>query len=86
MHRTRLDEEGRLAVTRLDDIFKEQWTATLPLHDLRNRFESVDHLLLYGVIQQTKNGVTGSSEHLIALNLQDGKIRSWNVPAEKLDE
>jgi hypothetical protein len=46
----------------------------------------VDHLLLYGVIQQTKNGVTGSSEHLIALNLQDGKIRSWNVPAEKLDE
>jgi hypothetical protein len=86
VHRTRLDEEGRLAVTRLDDIFKEQWTATLPLHDLRNRFESVDHLLLYGVIQQTKNGVTGSSEHLIALNLKDGKIRSWNVPAEKLDE
>jgi hypothetical protein len=30
--------------------------------------------------------VTGSSEHLVALNLADGKMQSWNVPAEKPDE
>jgi hypothetical protein len=83
LHRTRLGEEGRLALTRLDDNFKTQWTATLPFHDLRNRYESPEHLLLYAIVQQTEGGVTGSSEHLVALNLRDGKMQSWNVPAEK---
>ncbi len=83
VHRTRLDEEGRLALTRLDDNLKTQWTTTLPFHDLRNRFESPGGLLLYGIVQQTAKGVTGSSEHLVALNLADGKMQSWNVPAEK---
>ncbi len=85
LHRTRLDEEGRLALTRLDDNFKPMWTATLPFHDLRNRYESADGLLLFGIVQQTVQGVTGTSEHLVALNLADGKTQSWNVPAEKLD-
>ena len=85
LHRTRLDEEGRLAVTRLDDNLKTQWTATLPFQDLHNRYENPDRLLLYGSVQQTVNGVTSSSEHLVTLNLADGKIQSWNVPAEKPD-
>ena len=85
LHKTRIDEEGRLALTRLDDHFKTQWTATLPFHDLRNRFESPGHLLLYGIVQETKKGVTGSSEHLVALNLADGKMQSWNVAAESAD-
>jgi len=83
LHKTRIDEEGRLALTRLDDNFKRQWTATLPYHDLRNRYESPGHLLLYGIVQQTEKGVTGTTEHLVALNLSDGKTQSWNVPAEK---
>ena len=86
LHRTRLDEEGRLALTRLDDNLKTQWTATLPFHDLRNRYESAESLLLYGIVQQTVDGVTGTSEHLVALNLADGKTQSWNVPAEKMDD
>jgi len=86
LHRTRLDEEGRLALTRVDDNLKPQWTATLPFHDLRNRFESPGRLLLYGIVQQTVKGVTGSSEHLVALNLADGKMQSWNVPTEKRGE
>jgi len=86
LHRTRLGEEGRLALTRLDDSFKTQWTATLPFHDLRSRYEIPGHLLLYGIVQQTEKGVTGSSEHLVAVNLHDGKMQSWNVPAERQDE
>ena len=86
LHRTRLGEEGRLALTRLDENFKAQWTATLPFQDLLNRYESPGHLLLYGIVQQTERGVTGSSEHLVALNLADGKMQSWNVPAESRDE
>ena len=86
LHRTRLDEEGRLALTRLDDNFKTQWIAKLPYHELRNRYESPGHLLLYGIVQETKRGVTGWSEHLVALNLADGKIQSWNVSAEKRED
>jgi hypothetical protein len=86
LHRTRLDEEGRLALTRLDDNFKTQWTATLPFHDLRNRYESPGRLLLYGIVQQTEKGVTSSSEHLVALDLRDGKMQSWNVQGEKPDQ
>jgi hypothetical protein len=85
LHRARLGEDGRLALTRLDENFKTHWTATLPFHDLRNRYESPGHLLLYGIVQQTKKGVAGTSEHLVALNLADGKIASWKVPAEKRD-
>lgn len=83
LHRTRLDEEGRLALTRLDDQLKTQWTATLPYHDLRNRYESPGHLLLYGIVQETEKGVTGSSEHLVALDLRDGKLQEWNVAQER---
>ncbi|MBA3543845.1 MAG: hypothetical protein H0T83_05325 [Chthoniobacterales bacterium] len=83
LYKTRIDEEGRLALTRLDDHLKARWTATLPFHDLHNRYESPGHLLLYGMVRQTEKGVTGSSEHLVALNLADGKMQSWNVPAEK---
>ncbi|MDQ3200009.1 MAG: hypothetical protein M3Q46_12655, partial [Verrucomicrobiota bacterium] len=83
VHRTRLDEEGRLAITRLDDNFKAQWTTALPYHDLRNRFESPGRLLLFGIVQETEKGVTSSSEHLAALNLADGKMQSWDVSAEK---
>lgn len=56
VHKTRIDEEGRLALTRLDDNLKAQWTATLPYDDLHNRFESPGHLLLYGIVQQTEKG------------------------------
>jgi len=83
VHRTRLDEEGRLAITRLDDALKPQWTAKLPYHDLRNRFELPDRLLLYGLVQETKKGVTGTSERIVSLDLRDGSFRAWNVPLER---
>ncbi|MEO7168207.1 MAG: PA2928 family protein [Spartobacteria bacterium] len=86
LHRTRLDEQGRLAFTRLDDNLQRQWTATLPFHDLRNRYELPGHLLLYGIVQGTEKGVTSSSEHLVALNLRDGQLRKWNVPLERREE
>jgi hypothetical protein len=83
VHRTRLDEEGRLAITRLDDALKPQWTARLPYHDLRNRFEIGDRLLLYGMVQQTVKGVTGTSESIVSLNLSDGSLRVWDVERER---
>ncbi len=83
LHRTRLGEEGRLAFTRFDNDLKSQWTTKLPFHDLRNRYETPETLLLYGIVQETEKGVTGSSEHLVALNLHDGRMQDWNVQVER---
>lgn len=83
LHRTRLDEEGRLAFTRLDEGLRAKWIATLPLHELQNRFELSDSLLLYGNVQQTSKGVTNWQEHIVALDLQEGRLQSWNVPSAR---
>lgn len=84
VHRTRIDEEGRLAITRIDDAtLQPRWTATLPFQELRNRFELGDRLLLYGQITQTTRGVTRTGERIVSLNLGDGAVRSWDVEAER---
>jgi hypothetical protein len=28
-------------------------------------------------------GVTGTSEHIVSLDLRDGSLRAWNVPLER---
>ena len=86
VHRTRLDEQGRVAMTRLDDNLQTKWTATLPFHDLRNRYQMPGHLLLYGIVQETVKGVTGWSEHLVALDLRDGRRQGWDVQRERVLE
>ena len=86
LYRTRLGEEGRLALARLDDQLKTRWIATLPFQDLRNRYELPGHLLLYGILQETEKGVTGSSEQLVALDLRDGKLQQWNVAREEREK
>ena len=84
VHRTRLDEEGRLAITRIDDAtLQPRWTAMLPFQELRNRFELGDRLLLYGQITTTTKGVTRTGERIVSLNLGDGAVRSWNVEQER---
>ncbi len=83
VHRTRLDEQGRVAITRLDDNLQTKWSSTLPFHDLRNRYQMPGHLLLYGIVQETVNGVTGWSEHLVALDLRDGRRQGWDVQRER---
>jgi hypothetical protein len=84
VHRTRLDEEGRLAITRVDDAtLQSRWTATLPFHELRNKFELGDRLLLYGQITLTKKGVTRTGERIVSLDLADGAMHSWDVQNER---
>lgn len=85
LHRTRLGEEGRLALTRLDDNFKTRWAATLPLQEFHQRFDPPGHLLLFGSVPETKGAATSTSEHLVALDLADGKVQSWNVTADQAD-
>jgi hypothetical protein len=83
MHRTRLDEEGRAVLTRLDETLHEKWSAKMPFIDLRNRFEFPDRLLMYGLVQVTEKGVTGSQECIASLDLRDGRTQAWNVTLDR---
>jgi hypothetical protein len=83
MHRTRLDEEGRAALTRLDETLHEKWTTKMPFIDLRNRFEFPDRLLMYGLVQVTEKGVAGSQECIVSLDLRDGRTQAWNVSLDR---
>lgn len=83
VHRTRLDADGRLALTRLDDSLRSTWTATLPFLELGNRFEMPGRLLLYGALQSTQKGVTSWNEHIVGVDLRDGRTTGWNVTLER---
>ena len=83
LHLTRLDEAGRIALTRLGPDLNEKWTSKMPFTDLRNRIEFPDRLLMYGLVQVTEKGVTGSQECIAALDLRDGRTQVWNVTLDR---
>lgn len=82
-HQTRIDADGRVAITRLDSEPKALWTATLPLTELSSRWIAPKQLLLLGSEQSTRDGVRTRDEQLVALDLADGKLRSWNLQKEQ---
>ncbi len=83
LHRTRLDGEGRLAVTRLDENLRETWKTKLPFLELGNRYEFPDRLLTYGSLQVTEKGVTRWEEAIAAVSLRDGNTQAWNVTLDR---
>ncbi|NJM37882.1 MAG: hypothetical protein HC845_08535 [Akkermansiaceae bacterium] len=83
LHRTRLDSEGLLAITRVDHTLKETWTAKLPIQELNNRFFFGESILMYGMVQKTEKGVTRNEELMTSLNLNTGAMKSWNVTSQK---
>lgn len=82
LHKTRIDAEGRLAITRLDHQMHQTWSTTLPFLELQSRWEWPDRLLLLGAVQVTHDGATGWQEYLVALDLRDGRTQTWNVNTE----
>ena len=78
-HQTRIDAEGRVAITRIDSELKALWSTTLPMTELSSRWISPKQLLLLGTEQTMKDGVRTREEQLVALDLADGKLRSWNL-------
>lgn len=84
LHKTRIDAEGRLAVTRLDRELHQTWSASLPFLELHSRWEWPDRLLALGAVQETYNGATQWREYLVALDVHDGATRVWNLHTEDL--
>lgn len=83
LHRTRLDAQGRLALTRLDGAFRERWTTVLPFDELSNRWEMPGRLLLYGSRDDAPPGTSDRREALVALDLADGSWHGWRVEDER---
>ena len=74
-HRTRVDAEGRLALSRLDSEFREQWKAVLPYTELTHRWEWSDRLLMVGKEETGAPGASGQREHIVVVNLPDGRMQ-----------
>lgn len=87
-HVTRIDEEGRLAMTRLAADLSTLWSAELPLSD-NSMMNPVmvwaldgNRLAILGDEISTVDGVRNNVPHLVALDLADGRWQAWNIGAE----
>ena len=83
LHRTRMDAQGRLALSRVDATFaRTLWTAVLPYDALTNRWAVSSHLLLNGNWSETREGVTTRHEALLSLDLASGHWSGWDIGAD----
>lgn len=83
LHRTRMDAQGRLALSRVDATFaRTLWTAVLPYDALTNRWALGSHLLLNGNWNEVRKGVTTRHEALVSLDLASGRWSGWDIGAD----
>ena len=83
LHRTRMDAQGRLALSRVDGTFaRTSWTAVLPYDVLTNRWHLGSHLLLNGNWSEVREGVTTRHEALLSLDLANGRWQAWDIGAD----
>jgi hypothetical protein len=83
-HSTRIDVEGRLALTRLDSDLRPRWTAELPLSDSSIRtpvrqWQLPGRIVLAGIREHVENGRTAREPHLVTVRLSDGVWQAWNL-------
>ena len=85
LHRTRMDAQGRLALSRVDGTYaRTLWTAVLPYDALTNRWYTGSHLLLNGNWSEIREGVTTRHEALLSLNLADGRWQAWDIGGDAM--
>lgn len=86
-HVTRIDAEGRLALTRVEEDLSTVWTAELPLSD-DSTFQSVtvwpldDRLAIFGDEVSTVDGVSRQEQRLVSLSLADGEWQGWDLSSD----
>ena len=83
LHKTRIDEQGRLAIARVNEQFQAMWTTVLPFTELTNRWEADGHLLLMGGWDEGQPGMSRHQEALLSLDLTTGKLQGRHVGDEK---
>lgn len=86
-HRTRIDSEGRLALTRLDEQLAPVWRAELPLSEsgIANPVRTwvVDgHLVAVGNLEAEVEHMSTREAHLVSVDLATGAVQAWNFERE----
>ena len=85
-HRTRIDDAGRLALSRLGADLGTRWQVELPLTDGGTDLPVLTwriggHLLAQGYRQDTRDEVRSRVPHLVSVRLDDGSLSAWNLAA-----
>lgn len=80
-HSTRIDDAGRLALTRLDAALKPVWKTELPLSEADTvrrvaSWQLPGHLVVMGVQQFEEAGVTRRDPYLVSIDLKSGAMRA----------
>lgn len=88
-HSTRIDDAGRLALTRLDADLKTLWKAELPLSetDIAHHiayWQLPGHIVVVGEQQIEDAGVTRREPHVVSIDLDNGASISWDLTREAM--
>lgn len=83
LHRTRMDAQGTLALSRVGGDFRETWNSALPIQELTNRWELLPaRLLLFGNWNAGPPGASDMHEALLSLDPATGRWSGWDIGAE----
>ncbi len=90
-HSSRMDDAGRLTLTRLDAQLKPLWTTELPLSESgtanRVRYWLVnEHLVVMGDWRREVDHLVSRQPHLVSIALRDGAMVAHNLGLEPTDK
>jgi hypothetical protein len=88
-HSTRIDDAGRLAMTRLDADLKPVWTAELPLSETDSIRQVATwlvpgHLVVVGQLQTVSDGVHSRTLQAVTIDLKTGALRTMDLAGKML--
>ena len=87
-HRTRIDDEGRLALTRFSPELSPRWQVELPITDGGTDLPVLtwrigDRLVAQGLRQDTVDHTRRRVPHLVSVDLSDGRLVAWDIANER---
>lgn len=89
-HSTRVDRDGRLALTRLDANLRKQWTTELPLSESSTSNQVMywmlpDRIVAMGDLVTQVEGTSRRVPRLVSLSLKDGSQAAWNLADDEAE-
>ena len=87
-HSTRIDQAGRLALTRLDSTLQIVWQAPLPLSETGtanpvSTWLLAGQLVAMGAEESVADGALHREQHIVSIDLASGRWRGWNLTGER---
>lgn len=87
-HRTRIDDAGRLALTRFDEGLSPRWQVELPITDGGTDLPVLTwriggHLVVQGLRQDEVDHMRRRVPHIASVDLSDGRLAAWDLANER---